>query len=115
MVWVATTKGTVDLLAASDLISFGLVLHISNINELEHISNQERDWKTTHNGVSIVFIAVYSVLFCLTIIGSKSIDQIALNWCVAILSIISFILSFTIYHHLSIIAKISQTQTISTQ
>lgn len=59
--WLVTKSGTVELLASSDFVALGLVLHISIINEMEHISDDERDWKTIQNGVSIAFIAAYGV------------------------------------------------------
>lgn len=61
IVWVVTKEGSVDLLSPSDFVAFGLVLHISNINEIEHFSGVEREWKTSQNGISIAFIAFYSV------------------------------------------------------
>ena len=39
LIWLVTKEGTVEMLNASDFVAFGLVLHISNINEIEHISS----------------------------------------------------------------------------
>jgi len=39
LVWLVTNTGTVNILSPSDFVIFGLVLHISNINEIEHFSN----------------------------------------------------------------------------
>ncbi len=52
-----------DIFNASDFVAFGLILHISNINEIEHFNDNEKSWKTIQNGISIGFISLYSVLF----------------------------------------------------
>ncbi len=36
LVWGVTEPGIVSFITASDFIAFGLILHISNINEIEH-------------------------------------------------------------------------------
>ena len=51
--------GIVEMLAPPDFIAFGLVLHISIINELEHLSPAHQTWKTVNNGISVIFIALY--------------------------------------------------------
>ena len=61
--WLVTRTGAVEPLAAADFITFGLVLHIATINELEHVSREDTAWKTVQNGMAISGIAVYSVLY----------------------------------------------------
>ena len=51
LVWGVTQAGTVSILAASDFIAFGLILHISNINEIEHLSDSDKSCKI--NGVRL--------------------------------------------------------------
>ncbi|AFJ43528.1 hypothetical protein [Francisella orientalis] len=46
IVWLVTKKGSVSLFSPSDFVAFGLVLHISNINEIEHFSGIQKEWKT---------------------------------------------------------------------
>lgn len=101
LVWLVTTKG-IDLFAASDFVAFGLVLHISNINEIEHYT-RDRSWKTAQNGISIAFIAFYSVLFALTILGgnNSSIDIGTTKMCAMILALVSFVISYSVYDRLS--------------
>ena len=101
LVWLVTTNG-IDLFAASDFVAFGLVLHISNINEIEHYT-RDRSWKTAQNGISIAFIAFYSVLFALTILGgnNSSIDIGTTKICAMILALVSFAISYSVYDRLS--------------
>ena len=91
------------LLNASDFVAFGLVLHISNINELEYI-NDDKNWKTVQNGVSAVFIVVYGVLFAATLIAGLNpgiFELQVMNYAAMIVSLGSFALSYSIYDRLS--------------
>jgi hypothetical protein len=104
--WIIATSWTVSPLAASDFVAFGLLLHISIINELEHIQarESERDWKTVHNVVSIIFIAIYSALYALTLIGEKNTNLIDANMMlrsVIVIALVSSLLVLTVVHRLS--------------
>lgn len=113
LVWGVTQSGIVNVLAASDFIAFGLVLHISNINEIEHLSDFDKSWKTVQNGTSILFIALYSVLFCLTMLSEsvpKFVDSKVIKVCVIALAFISFSISFSIFHRISSIQKMEVAQ-----
>lgn len=98
--WLITKEGTLDLLAAADFIAFGLVLHISNINEIEHITNADSGWKTAQNGFSITFIACYSLLFSVTLIGDSVVSRPALLNLSIFLSLVSLLISYSIYYYL---------------
>ena len=101
IVWTITKAGTIELFSPSDFVAFGLVLHISIINEIEHFTDVGKDWKTVQNGVSILFIAVYSVLFAVNIIGKDFINIQAINYCTFGLSLVSFLLSYSVYDRVS--------------
>lgn len=107
--WLVTKHGTVSLIAASDFISFGLVLHISNINEIEHIEN-DRNWKTIHNGTSILFISLYALLFSLNLIGESIsvVNQSMINACSIVLVVISILISYSVYYRISMHSKFSK-------
>lgn len=101
IVWIVTKQGTVDLLSPSDFVAFGLILHISNINEIEHFSEIEKEWKTVQNGISIAFIAFYSVLFTLNLIGNGIVNVSAITKCAIGLSVVSFFISYSVFDRLS--------------
>lgn len=104
LVWIATLKGFINPLSASDFVIFGLILHISNINEIEHIKISDKSWKTIINGTSIAFISFYSVLFSLTLLGTTKIHIINLKTllnCSIVLGIISFLISYAVYYRIS--------------
>lgn len=104
-VWLTAKSESMQPLAATDFVAFGLVLHISNINELEHVlSEQNKDWKTIQNGVSLIFVALYSVLYAVLLIGEKNpslIDMKSMLICVTSLALVSLLLSLSIFHRLS--------------
>jgi len=101
IVWLVTKEGSVNLFSPSDFVAFGLVLHISNINEIEHFSGIKKEWKTAQNGISIAFIAFYSVLFALTLIGENIVDVNAITICTIVLSVVSFLISYSVYDRIS--------------
>jgi hypothetical protein len=110
LVWSIASNDVVLPFAATDFVAFGLVLHISNINELEHISSQSKPWKTVQNGMSVIFIALYSVLFAVLLLAEKNpmlINASALLVCVAVLAATSFALSLSIFHRLSATARVT--------
>jgi CRISPR/Cas system CMR-associated protein Cmr3 (group 5 of RAMP superfamily) len=108
LVWGVTEPEIVSFLTASDFIAFGLILHISNINEIEHLSDDEKSWKTIQNGTSIAFIAFYSVLFALIMVSEgmpSFIDKEVIINCTVGLASISLLISFSVFHRISKIAK----------
>ena len=112
-VWSVTESGVVSLIMASDFIAFCLILHISNINEIEHLTDDEKSWKTVQNGTSIAFIAFYSVLFALIMISEgipSFIDIDAIKNCAVGLAVISFLISFSVFHRISKIAANEDTE-----
>lgn len=101
LVWLVTNAGTINFLSPSDFVAFGLVLHISNINEIEHFDNVGKEWKTVQNGISIAFIAFYSVLFSLTLIGDNVVNILAITYCALSLAVVSFLISYSVYDRIS--------------
>jgi len=104
LVWIATKNGTSNLFSAGDFVAFGLILHISIVNELEHLPSSDRSWKTIQNGTSVVFIALYSALYALILVGEKNqnlIDAtVMLNSSIS-LSFVSFVLSLVVFDRIS--------------
>jgi hypothetical protein len=101
LVWLVTKQGSIEPFAPQDFIAFGLVLHISNINEIEHLVGADRSWKTTQNGMSAFFIAIHGVLFCLTLIGGDAIDQQAIMYCVAAIALTSLSISYSLFNRIA--------------
>ncbi len=105
--WLLTNRGVVESFSASDFVAFGLILHISNINEIESAQNLDASWRTIQNGISIVFICFYSILYAFDLIseGSTIVKSSVLTGCSAILALASFFLSWSVYDRLSKMSK----------
>lgn len=108
LIWLISNRDVIAPLAATDFVAFGLVLHISSINELEHISAQNKPWKTRQNGVAVMFIAIYSAFFAVTLLAEKSPQLINLNallCCVAALAFASLVISLSVQQRLTATAS----------
>lgn len=101
LVWLVTKEGSIEPFAPQDFISFGLVLLISNINEIEHLVDADRSWKTAQNGISACLIATHGVLLCLTLIGGDAVDRQAIMHCVAIIALASLGFSYMLFTRIS--------------
>ncbi len=104
LIWFISQNRTMNFFNSSDFVAFGLILHISNINEIEHFNDRERSWKTIQNGISIAFISFYSVLFACSLLGQSNpglINEDAITHLSIVLSFASLFISFSVYHTIS--------------
>lgn len=104
LIWSILQKRTIDLFNSSDFVAFGLVLHISNINQIEHFNNLEKSWKTIQNGLSIVFIVLYGALFTCALFEQSTPGLIktgVMKYAAMVLSLASFGISFAVYDRIS--------------
>lgn len=98
----------VTFFTASDFIAFGFVMHISILNEIEHI-HEDDNWKSIQHSTSIGFVFIYGLLtFALLIIeaGATQMNPEKLKYLSMFISSVSFILAYTVFNRLS--AKSSQ-------
>ena len=105
MRFVAHSVTTVGIqpLSVGDVISFGLVLHVSMISQAEDVEGVNPLWRTVNHGVSVTAVAIYSVLYAIRVIGEKvnAIDQKLLLNGSLILAAISLILGSVVLHALN--------------
>ncbi len=102
--FVITNRSSQEIVSTSDLVTFGLVLHISNINELEHVRKLEANWKTVQTGTSIFFVCIYSILFAFSLIASSNpgtFDEQSMKIGTSALCVSSLALSYSIYDKIS--------------
>ncbi|MES2129509.1 MAG: hypothetical protein V4463_19735 [Pseudomonadota bacterium] len=97
LVWSVTPDGIVDPFAPQDFISFGLILHISIINELEHTERVASAWRTLHNGVAVFSVVLYSALSGVGLLRSDAIDLTLLRNVAAGLALVSFSFAYLTY------------------
>ena len=86
------------LLHEVDFIMFGLILHITTINELEHFESDDKPWKTVQNGLSIIFIIAYAVIFglsCIHSVNPEMFEKPVMIWSSISLSLISLLISYS--------------------
>ena len=104
LIWFISQNRTMDFFNASDFVAFGLILHISNINEIEHFNDSEKSWKTIQNGFSIAFISFYSVLFACSLLGQSNpglVNVRSITYFSIGLNFVSFLMSFIVYDRIS--------------
>jgi hypothetical protein len=90
---------------------FGLVLHITNINTLEHYDIKDKNWKIIQTGTSILFIIIYTIFLTFSFIEANNpivINTMTLKIASLILSLVSFFLSYSIYGRILILMKIKE-------
>ena len=105
LLWlISQDRTSLDLFNALDFIVLGLVLQISNINEIEHLYDSDKTWKTLHNGISIILIVFYSALFVFYLLGEsipEAIDDITVKYLAMATALPSIVLSFMVYYRVA--------------
>lgn len=104
LIWAATMTDSISPVAPPDIVAFGLVVHTSIINELEHARSNDKVWKTIQNGTAILFVALYCALYNLIVFGELASDlvdmRIILNMAL-VLATASTLLALATFHYLS--------------
>lgn len=82
----------------SDVIAFGFVLHISMLNEIEHVIGQ-KVWKTTINGISIVAIFAYGAFSCALMMHESGVklDMDTFENIAFLAAAVSFLISLSVF------------------
>lgn len=73
------TKVNIDAVVVADFIAFGLVLHVSMINQLERSHSDDEQWKRLINGSSILFIVFYAAMYVIALIAEKRADLVDMS------------------------------------
>ena len=100
LVWIISQNRASTPFNAADFILFGLVLHISIINRIEHLDGDQLSWKTNRNTASIAFIIIYAVLFTSDVLGQANPGLINSSYVLVAapaLCLISLALSISVY------------------
>jgi len=96
-------------LNAFDFITFGLVLNLTNINELENRQFKDRVWKTKNIGLSIVQIIIFASIFAILTYSefkqNPDLNLTTVKSCSIILAVVSFLFSYSIYNRLNTLSK----------
>ena len=108
LLWTITSEGRVAPLAVADVVAFGLVLHVSMFNEMEHIPDSEREWKSVMSAFSMVCVALFGALYAVALIAERTpalVDQTMLLRCGAMFLLISIFLCNEVLKRLRKVGK----------
>ena len=110
LVWLVSREHDAELVNAADFMIFGLVLHISIINEIQHFHDDAlRSWKSFQNSVSVAFISFYSCLLACYLLGESNpglIDNQIIKLLSVTLGMVSFVLSYNVYNKVSKLGEV---------
>ncbi|MBG48291.1 MAG: hypothetical protein CML05_08395 [Pseudozobellia sp.] len=88
-----------------DFIIFGLVLNITNVNELEDKIIDNKIWKTKAIGISVLLLLLYTALLTMLLLyelnGTNNLDTLKIKYSSIILGSVSLLFSYSIYHRLN--------------
>lgn len=104
MIYLFTKQVTgVYVLNEIDFISFGLILNLTNINELEGIENVDKVWKMTRIGLSVVLLIVFAAFLLLAYLSevSTGFEKNNIKYGALILSGASLVFSYSIYNRIN--------------
>jgi hypothetical protein len=89
----------------TDFIIFGLVLNLSNINELEDKEIENQIWKTKNIGCSVIQIIVFSAIFSIVTYSefksNTDLNLTTVKVCSIVLALVSFIFSYSIFNRIN--------------
>ena len=91
----------------TELITFGLILHLTNLNELEDRIDLDRSWKTKKIGTSVIFMVVLSVLLGIAYLADANpkvleINRVKIKLSAGALDLATLIISYFVYNRLNV-------------
>ena len=105
--YFVTTVDSSFLMNEGDFVVFGLVLSLTNLNELEH--RKQSIWKTKMIGGAAVQVAFYASILGLSyaseVQNQTLVNPNALFVCALGVALFSFLFSYSIYNKLSKVDK----------
>lgn len=91
-----------------DMVTFGLVLNLTNINELENLDSIDKVWKTTNIGLSVLMLILFASFLGLTYLADldkgSSFNKVNIKYCALTLGLVSLVMSYSIYNRINSIA-----------
>jgi hypothetical protein len=113
LTWAFTTSTEIPPISIGDILLFSLIIHLSIINEISHINDENHSrWKDSNIGISTLWIVFITFMLTLSFLSEAKPDLIkvtVLLWCCIILAITNFIIGCRVYHNLSTLDNQSHT------
>jgi hypothetical protein len=101
---LAAPPAPIRWFSEGDVITFGLILVITNISALETGTQVETNWKTKQMGLSLLLIATFATLFAITCfqeIQPGLFKHDRLLYASLILSLVSVLYSYSIWNRVA--------------
>ncbi|MNI36900.1 hypothetical protein D3C81_898820 [compost metagenome] len=90
-----------------DFISFGLILNLSVINELEDKIVADKVWKSRVIGFSIFSILILSAILAIVTYSdfnmNKELNRNSIKICAILLAVVNFVLNYAVYNKLNVL------------
>lgn len=104
LIWLLSNTLKLNyILNEVDMVTFGLVLNITNINELEDKESLDKQWKTWMMGFSTIMVmaAFLGITYFSEVSGGTFINRNNVKYCSLFLGVLSFGVSYAIYNRLN--------------
>ncbi|MGB6065078.1 MAG: hypothetical protein WBG50_09730 [Desulfomonilaceae bacterium] len=88
----------------NDIMSFGLILGITNISGIEGCLGIDSDWKAKTMGVSVLFIVFFAVMFAITCfqeLPANPVSEKLVRYCGLTAGVVSLIVSYFIWKRIA--------------
>jgi len=109
LTWLFTTSTTIPLISIGDFLLFSLIIHLSIINEISHIDDENHaNWRDSNVGFSTLWIIFLTFMLTLSFLSEaipSLIKVTVLLWSCIVLAIVNLIIGLRVYHNLSILDK----------
>lgn len=90
-----------------DFISFGLILNLSVINELEDKIVADKVWKSRVIGFSVFSILILSAILAIVTYSdfnmNKELNRNSIKICAILLAVVNFVLNYAVYNKLNVL------------
>ncbi|WNW11245.1 hypothetical protein RRX38_08785 [Pseudomonas sp. DTU_2021_1001937_2_SI_NGA_ILE_001] len=93
----------IPVVAASDFISLGIVIHISVLAEIRYSDTHGATWKQAVTGVTVLALIFYSVLYAASVFSevSNEVNTSGILWSSMFMAVVSFLVSLVVYDRLA--------------
>lgn len=112
LTWLLTISTQITPVSTGDILLFSLIIHLSIINEISHIKNENHlRWRNSNIGFSTLWIVFLTFMLTLSFLSEARPDFVKVSvllWCCIILAIANLIIGCKVYYNLSTLDKVGE-------
>ncbi len=112
LTWLLTISTQIAPFSTGDILLFSLIIHLSIINEISHIQNENHlSWRDSNIGFSTLWIVFLTFMLTLSFLSEARPDFVKVSvflWCCIILAIANLIIGCRVYYNLSTLDKVGE-------